>query len=47
MVDQEALDKIEKLLQRYKHNWGKEVDLNAVPLGMSQEKICSCDGTYL
>lgn len=39
MVNQELLDKIEELLQKYKYNWGKEVDLNVIPPGMSQEKF--------
>lgn len=39
MVDQEAMEKIERLLQKYQQNWGKEVDLNCVPAGMTQEKF--------
>lgn len=39
MIDQEVSAKIEKLLQKYKYNWGKEVDLYCVPSGMSQEKF--------
>lgn len=39
MVNQETIKKIEELLQKYKHNWGKEVDLNVIPRGMSQEEL--------
>lgn len=39
MVDQGSLEKIEELLQKYKYNWGKEVDFNCVPPGMTQEKL--------
>ena len=39
MVNQEALDKIRELSQKYKYNWGKEVDLTCIPSGMSQEKF--------
>lgn len=31
MVNQEALDKTEELLQKYKYNWGKEPDLMCIP----------------
>lgn len=26
-------------MQKYQYNWGKEVDLNCVPAGMTQEKL--------
>ncbi len=39
MVNQEAMENIEKLLQKYQQNWGKEVDLNCMPSGMTQEKF--------
>ena len=39
MVDQKTLEKIEKLMQQYQYNWGKEVDLNCMPSGMTQEKL--------
>ena len=39
MIDQESLDKIEKLLEKYKYNWKREVDLNCMPPGISQEKL--------
>ncbi|MDE7202583.1 MAG: hypothetical protein K2O91_11950, partial [Lachnospiraceae bacterium] len=39
MIDQKALEKIEGLLQKYRYNWGKEVDLNCMPPGMTQEKF--------
>lgn len=39
VVDQEALEKIEELIQKYKYNWGKEPDLNCRPPGMTQEKF--------
>ena len=39
MIDQEILKKVEELLEKYKYNWGREVDLNCVPSGISQEKF--------
>lgn len=39
MVNQELLEEIEELLQKYKYNWGREIDLNYIPSGMSQEKF--------
>lgn len=39
MVNQDALKKIEKLLQTYEYNWGREPDLSYMPPGMSQEKL--------
>ena len=39
MMDQEASEKIEELLQKYKYNWGREIDLNCMPPGISQEKF--------
>lgn len=39
VVEQDVLEKIEELMQKYKYNWGKEVDLNCVPAGMTQEKL--------
>ena len=39
MINQEALEKVEELLEKYKFNWGKEVDLNCMPSGISQEKF--------
>ena len=39
MVNQEALEKIEELLQKYKYNWGRDIDLNYIPPGMTQEKL--------
>ena len=39
MVGQESLDKIEELLEKYKYNWGRKVDLNCMPFGISQEKL--------
>lgn len=41
MADQAVLEKIEELMQRYEYNWGKKVDLNCVPAGMTQEKLLS------
>ena len=39
MINQEALEKVEELLEKYKFNWGKEVNLNCMPSGISQEKF--------
>ena len=39
MIDQEVLKKVEELLEKYKYNWGREVDLNCMPSGISQEKF--------
>ncbi len=39
VVNQEALKQIEELLQKYKYNWGKEVELNNTIPGMSQEQL--------
>ena len=39
MINQEALEKVEELLEKYKFNWGKEVNLNCMPSGISQEKL--------
>ena len=39
MVNQEALEKIEELLQKYKYNWGIDIDVNYIPPGMTQEKL--------
>ena len=39
MIDQEILKKVEELLEKYKYNWGREVDLNCMPSGISQEKF--------
>ena len=39
MVNQEAIEKIEELLQKYKYNWGKEIDINYLPSGITQEKL--------
>ena len=39
MIDQESLNKIEKLLEKYKFNWGREVDLNCMSSGITQEKF--------
>ena len=39
MIDQEVLKKVEELLEKYKYNWGREVDLNCMPPGISQEKF--------
>lgn len=39
MINQEALEKVGELLEKYKFNWGKEVDLNCIPSGISQEKF--------
>ena len=33
------MEKVEELLEKYKFNWGKEVDLNCMPSGISQEKF--------
>ena len=39
MMDQKTLEKIEELSQRYKYNWGREIDLNCMPSGITQEKL--------
>lgn len=39
VVNQEALEQIEELLQKYKYNWGKEVELNNSIPNMSQEQL--------
>lgn len=39
MVNQEALEQIEELLQKYKYNWGKEVELNNTIPSMTQEQL--------
>ena len=39
MVDQKTLEKIEELSQKYKYNWGIEIDLNCMPSGITQEKL--------
>lgn len=39
MVNQEALKIIEELMQQYKFNWGKEVVLDYMIPGMTQEKF--------
>ena len=39
VVNQEALEQIEELLQKYKYNWGKEVELNNTIPGMAQEQL--------
>ena len=39
VVNQETLEQIEELLQKYKYNWGKEVELNNTIPGMSQEQL--------
>ena len=39
MVNQEALEKIEELLQKYKYNWGTELEMTYLPPGITQEKL--------
>ena len=39
MFDWETLDRTEKLAQKYKENWGKDVDLTALPTIMTQEDL--------
>ena len=39
MVNQEVLEQIEELLQKYKYNWGKEVELKNTISCMSQEQL--------
>ena len=39
MQNQETLEKMEELLQKYKYNWGREIDLTCMPIGISQEKF--------
>jgi len=39
MINEEAIKKIELLELEYEHNWGKKVDYNILPRGVSQEKL--------
>ncbi len=39
MTDKETFKKSEELLQKYKYNWNKEVDLSCIPSEMTQEKF--------
>ena len=39
MMEQKTLEKIEELSQKYKYNWGREIDLNCMPSGITQEKL--------
>lgn len=39
MIDIETTQKIKILENRYKKNWGKEVDYTIVPKGMTQEDL--------
>lgn len=37
MIDEESVRKAEDLMRKYERNWGKKVDLDCVPWGMTQE----------
>lgn len=39
MIDVEAMEKIEELMQKYKYNWGKEVDFTCRMPYMSQDRL--------
>ena len=39
MTNQETLNQIKILEQRYLENWGKEVDYIVLPVGLTQEKL--------
>ena len=41
-ADKTTLKKIEELNKKYKETWGKEVDYNILPKGISQEKLVKC-----
>ena len=39
MIDEESVKKAEELMRKYERNWGKKVDSNCVPWGMTQEDL--------
>ena len=39
MMNQEALNQIKVLEQKYLENWGKEVDYTVLPVGLTQENL--------
>ena len=39
MTNQETLNKIRILEQKYLENWGKEVDYTVLPVGLTQENL--------
>lgn len=39
MIDEESVKKAEELMRKYERNWGKKVDSNCVPRGMTQEDL--------
>jgi hypothetical protein len=39
MINEEAIKEIERLELEYEINWGKKVDYNVLPRGITQEKL--------
>lgn len=39
MMNQEALNQIKVLEQKYLENWGKKVDYTVLPVGLTQENL--------
>lgn len=39
MMNQETLNQIKTLEQKYLENWGKEVDYTILPVGITQEQL--------
>ena len=41
-IDDSAIQTVEKLNQKYKEIWGKDVNYSVIPKGLTQEKLIKC-----